>query len=115
MILPPAADRVPVVVTSVPESEMPQAMSRLLARPFDVTSEVPVRISLFSLGDDEWVLAVVIHHIGADGSSLTPLARDLMNAYAARTNGGGGTRLGTAAGAVRGLRALAAGGPRCRR
>ncbi|MDV7175684.1 amino acid adenylation domain-containing protein [Gordonia amicalis] len=88
VILPPAADRVPVVVTSVPESEMPQAMSRLLARPFDVTSEVPVRISLFSLGDDEWVLAVVIHHIGADGSSLTPLARDLMNAYAARTNGG---------------------------
>ncbi|MDS1113174.1 amino acid adenylation domain-containing protein [Gordonia westfalica] len=88
VILPPAADRVPVVVTAVPEAEMPRAMSRLLARPFDVTSEVPVRISLFSLGDDEWVLAVVIHHIGADGSSLTPLARDLMNAYAARTNGG---------------------------
>ncbi|QMU21092.1 amino acid adenylation domain-containing protein [Gordonia rubripertincta] len=88
VILPPAVDRVPVVVSSVPESEMPRAMSQLLAQPFDVTSEVPVRIRLFSLGDDEWVLAVVIHHIGADGSSLTPLARDLMNAYAARTNGG---------------------------
>jgi amino acid adenylation domain-containing protein len=87
VILPPATDRVPVVVASVPESELPRAMSQLLAQPFDVTSEVPVRIRLFSPGDDEWVLAVVIHHIGADGSSLTPLARDLMNAYAARSNG----------------------------
>ncbi|WP_444543745.1 amino acid adenylation domain-containing protein, partial [Nocardia concava] len=56
---------------------------------FDVTTEVPLRIALFEITDapGEYVLALVIHHISGDGSSVTPLTRDLMVAYAARSTG----------------------------
>ncbi|UYP17253.1 non-ribosomal peptide synthase/polyketide synthase [Rhodococcus sp. Z13] len=54
---------------------------------FDVTVDPPVRMRLLRTGTDEHVLAVVVHHIAADGSSLTPLARDLVLAYAARAGG----------------------------
>ncbi|MGW5520449.1 amino acid adenylation domain-containing protein, partial [Nocardia africana] len=65
----------------------------LAATPFDVTSEVPLRVRLLEISDlapgsrREYVLAVVVHHIAADASSMGPLVRDVMTAYAARTSG----------------------------
>ncbi|WP_456239116.1 amino acid adenylation domain-containing protein, partial [Rhodococcus chondri] len=56
-------------------------------RGFDVASEVPVRIRLFAVGDVEHVLVLVLHHISADGSSMAPLTRDVVTAYAARSVG----------------------------
>ncbi|WP_280257282.1 condensation domain-containing protein, partial [Nocardia wallacei] len=68
------------------------AVYELAATPFDVTTEVPIRVRLFDITDTasdarEYVLAVVVHHIAADGSSMAPLVRDVMTAYAARTAG----------------------------
>ncbi|MBF6301929.1 amino acid adenylation domain-containing protein, partial [Nocardia amamiensis] len=58
----------------------------LMSAGFDVTTSVPVRLRLFSSGNDH-LLVLVVHHISADGASLAPLARDLMTAYLARTGG----------------------------
>ncbi|WP_425300616.1 amino acid adenylation domain-containing protein, partial [Nocardia farcinica] len=60
----------------------------LIASGFDVTEAVPVRIALLNGGvPDKHLLVLVAHHISADGASLGPLARDLMTAYLARSQG----------------------------
>ncbi|MDV8067784.1 amino acid adenylation domain-containing protein [Rhodococcus sp. IEGM 1366] len=68
------------------ESELLGRIERLASSGFDVTEEVPVRIALFRDGPERYVLVIVVHHIAADGSSMPPLARDVMTAYTARAN-----------------------------
>ncbi|WP_084727954.1 non-ribosomal peptide synthetase [Rhodococcoides yunnanense] len=54
---------------------------------FDVTTEVPLRVRLLKVAQDEHVLVFVVHHISGDGVSMGPLTRDVMAAYLARTSG----------------------------
>uniref|UniRef100_UPI003B8A65F8 non-ribosomal peptide synthase/polyketide synthase n=1 Tax=Rhodococcus sp. TaxID=1831 RepID=UPI003B8A65F8 len=58
---------------------------------FDVREDLPLRVRLFRIGPEEHVLAVVVHHIAADGQSVLPLSRDVMVAYDARRAAGSPT------------------------
>ncbi|WP_435827914.1 amino acid adenylation domain-containing protein [Nocardia fluminea] len=74
-------------VRSIAPEQLTAAVHEFGSSGFDVRGQVPLRVALFELGGDEAVLAVVVHHIAGDGSSLAPLTRDLMLAYAARSAG----------------------------
>jgi amino acid adenylation domain-containing protein/non-ribosomal peptide synthase protein (TIGR01720 family) len=92
----PAVDGVPRQVVLAASEVAPQllpvrideaglfaAVAAVVGAPFDVTATPPIRAELFTLGDDEHVLVIAVHHICADGLSMIPLARDVAAAYQA--------------------------------
>ncbi|WP_280253992.1 condensation domain-containing protein, partial [Nocardia abscessus] len=77
----------PLRPIEVTEPDLRDAVLASTGESFDLRARIPVRASLFRVGPDDHVLAVVVHHIAADGVSTAPLARDLMTAYSARVAG----------------------------
>ena len=76
-----------VDATGWPASQLGEAIEETARHTFDLTTEIPLRARLFRVADDEHVLVGVVHHIAADGWSITPLVRDLGVAYASRCAG----------------------------
>ncbi|MFK0026660.1 condensation domain-containing protein, partial [Streptomyces sp. NPDC090798] len=73
---------------SVSAADVASVAGSLAGRGFDLERDLPWRVTLLDLdAADEWVLVMVVHHIAADGWSMAPLARDLSEAYAARSLG----------------------------
>nr|WP_054815874.1 non-ribosomal peptide synthetase [Nocardia arizonensis] len=89
IILPPAQAAPVVEPIVVGEDELFERIAEIAGAGFDVATEVPLRMALFRVGGrpDEFVLLLVVHHIAADGWSLGALTRDVMAAYAARSQG----------------------------
>ncbi|MGW1743996.1 condensation domain-containing protein, partial [Nocardia sp. NPDC001965] len=85
----PAAEAIAGGLAVAATDDVPARISELMSAGFDVTAEVPLRVALFEVDGaaGEFVLAMVIHHIAGDGSSVGPLTRDVMTAYAARAAG----------------------------
>ena len=73
--------------TGWPASQLDEAIDETVRHPFDLAAEIPLRARLFRVADDEHVLVAAVHHIAADGWSITPLVRDLGVAYASRCAG----------------------------
>ena len=68
-------------------SQLEEAIDAVARHPFDLATEIPLQARLFRISDDEHVLVAVVHHIAADGWSITPLVADLGAAYVGRCAG----------------------------
>ena len=68
-------------------ARLDEAIGVVARHSFDLAAEIPLRATVFRLADDEHVLAAVVHHIAADGWSISPLTHDLGTAYARRCVG----------------------------
>ncbi|MFJ6775155.1 amino acid adenylation domain-containing protein, partial [Kitasatospora sp. NPDC091257] len=86
-VLDPAEARPRAGSTEVSQAELHHRLAEFARRPFDLAAEPPLRAELFAVAPDEHVLLLVMHHIAGDGWSTGPLARDLAEAYAARSEG----------------------------
>ncbi|WP_406006001.1 non-ribosomal peptide synthase/polyketide synthase [Streptomyces sp. NBC_00637] len=84
----PATEAVPAcTVSDCAEDALPALIEAAQRRPFDLTTELPLRCEVFRLEPDDHVVAVVLHHITTDEWSDRPFLADLTAAYAARREG----------------------------
>ncbi len=56
-------------------------------RPFNIESEVPIRVSAASIPNGRHAIALVMHHSATDGASAPILYKDLSQAYRERRQG----------------------------
>ncbi|MFB7620114.1 amino acid adenylation domain-containing protein, partial [Kitasatospora sp. NPDC056181] len=87
-VLPTEESGFALAIVAVSPEELDAAVSSESAYAFDLSSEIPLRATLFTTDDDQTsILVLTIHHIAGDGWSTDPLVRDLSTAYAARVGG----------------------------
>ncbi|MGW4099624.1 amino acid adenylation domain-containing protein [Mycobacterium sp. NPDC004974] len=68
-------------------SRLQDAVEVAARHSFDLAAEIPFRATIFRVAEDKHVLVTVVHHIAADGWSITPLVADLGTAYVSRRAG----------------------------
>ncbi len=76
-----------VDATGWSEDRQAEAIDTVVRHTFDLATEIPLQARLFRVGDDEHIYVAVMHHIAADGWSITPLVRDTGVAYLSRCAG----------------------------
>ncbi|WP_439899662.1 amino acid adenylation domain-containing protein [Pseudomonas reactans] len=68
-------------------AHLQQQVEAEIARPFDLQSGPLLRVTLLRLADDEHVLVLVQHHIVTDGWSMQVMVDELVQLYAAYSQG----------------------------
>ncbi|WP_431602691.1 condensation domain-containing protein, partial [Mycobacterium mantenii] len=76
-----------VDATGWSQARLEEAIGAVARHSFDLATEIPLRAKVFRVSEDEHVLVAVVHHIAADGWSITPLVAELGVAYASRCAG----------------------------
>lgn len=81
VVLPHRLIELPVIErVSPPEASW---FSAEISRPFELSQEIPFRVTLFRLAHDHHFLLFVIHHIAFDGWSYNILLKEVMELYEA--------------------------------
>ncbi|HEY9315772.1 amino acid adenylation domain-containing protein [Williamsia sp.] len=92
-ILSPDPEQIGKTVTILDSTLLPElspeedTVTHGMSRPIDLAVDLPLRLMVREIDPANTVLALVVHHVAADGWSLRILARDLGQAYAARAAG----------------------------
>ncbi len=73
--------------SSVDEARLKAYVEAEIARPFDLQQGPLLRVSLLGLSEEEHVLVLVQHHIVSDGWSMGVMVQELMQLYAAYSQG----------------------------
>ncbi|NVZ54192.1 amino acid adenylation domain-containing protein, partial [Pseudomonas sp. B6002] len=78
---------VDIVTADTDEAALKTQVEGLIARPFDLTQGPLMRVHLLRIAEDEHVLVLVQHHIISDGGSMQVLVDELVQLYAAYSQG----------------------------
>ena len=84
-VLPQAV--IEIAERAVDEANLKASVEAEIARPFDLQQGPLLRVSLLALSDQEHVLVLVQHHIVSDGWSMGVMVQELMQLYAAYSQG----------------------------
>ncbi|MDM0001919.1 amino acid adenylation domain-containing protein [Variovorax sp. J22P240] len=71
-----------VQLEAATEGALRERIGLSIARPFDLSSAPLLRAELFCIAPDDHVLVLVVHHIVADGWSMSVIRRELAQCYA---------------------------------
>jgi thioesterase domain-containing protein/acyl carrier protein len=74
-------------VIDYPEDQLWSAMKRAHEPPFDLTKGPVLRLNLFQIQSQRYILLLTIHHICGDAGSLVILGNDLLTFYQAELTG----------------------------
>ncbi|KAF7556526.1 hypothetical protein G7Z17_g1316 [Cylindrodendrum hubeiense] len=69
------------------EEQLEQTLLKEQTTPFNLETEPGWRVSLYRLGESDYVLSIVLHHIISDGWSLDILRKELATFYSAALRG----------------------------
>lgn len=80
-IVPPGPVPLPVEELAGGDAALGAVLDGEAARPFDLSTDGPLRARLLRLGPDDHVLCLTIHHIAVDGWSIGVLTDELARSY----------------------------------
>ena len=64
-------------------SNKPRYLQELIHQPFNLATDFPIRVHLLQLAEQEYILAISLHHIASDGWSVNILLKELSEYYRA--------------------------------
>ncbi len=79
--------RVQIQQAHVDQAQLMARVEEEVARPFDLHQAPLLRVTLLQLAEDEHVLVMVQHHIVSDGWSMQVMVEELVQLYAAHSQG----------------------------
>jgi amino acid adenylation domain-containing protein/non-ribosomal peptide synthase protein (TIGR01720 family) len=85
-ILPPDT-AVPMRVTDCDDARLAAAVADAADVRFDLAAQIPLRVTVFRTGAEDYTVLLLLHHIATDEWSDAPFLADLDAAYRARVAG----------------------------
>ncbi|WP_454674050.1 amino acid adenylation domain-containing protein [Achromobacter pestifer] len=86
-VLPAKPMPLPCIEVGLDDARLQREAASLAAQPFDLADGPVLRAALLRRAPDDHVLAMVVHHIAADGWSLQRLQDELAHCYDALSRG----------------------------